>query len=277
MTQASFARELAGARQLGERAGALLLGYHGSGIAVQGKAGGEPVTQADLEASALIVKGLAEAFPSDHILSEEAPDEPTRRLAAHRVWMVDPMDGTKDFVAGHDGFSVMIGLCVDQRPVLGVIYQPLGALTYFAAPGIPATLVRNGVQHRLAVSSVADPGAVRLVASKSHRDDKIDAVRAALGTRDELNVGSVGLKLGLIARGDRDLYVNPSSMSSKWDTCAPEALLHAAGGRLTDLYGDPIRYDVPVLKNDRGLLASNGVVHDAVRAKLATIFPSPPA
>ena len=90
MTQASFARELAVARQLGERAGALLLGYHGSGIAVQGKAGGEPVTQADLEASALIVKGLAEAFPSDHILSEEAPDEPTRRLAAHRVWMVDP-------------------------------------------------------------------------------------------------------------------------------------------------------------------------------------------
>jgi len=270
---ADFSRELAVARELAERAGAVLLRYHGSGIQVDEKAGGEPVTQADREASELIMSGLAAAFPADFLLSEEAPDDPARRLAAERVWMVDPMDGTRDFVNGREGFSVMIGLALRHRPVLGVIYQPLGELTYFAAPGSPATLSRGGTGSLLQVSAVADPGAVRLVASASHRDEKIDQVRAALGTSDELNVGSVGLKLGLIARGERDLYVNPSSMSSKWDTCAPEAVLHAAGGRLTDLYGDPVRYDVAELKNDRGLLASNGALHAPVLERLAHLFP----
>jgi 3'(2'), 5'-bisphosphate nucleotidase len=127
---------------------------------------------------------------------------------------------------------------------------------------------------RLQVSTVRDLTSIRLVASASHRTEAIDRVRAALGVRDEMNVGSVGLKLALIAQGDRDLYVNPASRSSLWDSCGPEAILVAAGGRLTDLAGAPLDYTGRTsLANERGLVASNGVVHDEVIARLATLFP----
>ncbi len=129
------------------------------------------------------------------------------------------------------------------------------------------------VVRTLDVPPVDDPGAIRLVASLSHRGESIDRVRAALGIHDELNVGSVGLKLGLIARGDRDLYVNPESHSSLWDTLAPEVILAEAGGRLTDLAGAPIDYRAPGVRNLRGLVASNGRLHDRVLAALGPLFP----
>src|SRR5581483_6387117 len=110
-------------------------------------------------------------------------------------------------------------------------------------------------------------------ASKSHRDEKIDQVRAALGITDELNVGSVGLKLGLIARGERDLYVNPSGHSKLWDVCAPEAILVEAGGRLTDAHGSPIDYRGKDVRCLDGLIASNGQLHDTVVERLAALFP----
>jgi 3'(2'), 5'-bisphosphate nucleotidase len=111
-----------------------------------------------------------------------------------------------------------------------------------------------------------------MVASKSHRTEAIDKVRAELGISDELNVGSVGLKLGLIAEGVRDLYVNPAGHSKLWDACGPEALLAEAGGRLTDLHGAPLDYRGRELGNVRGLIASNGVLHDEVVARLASLF-----
>ena len=113
---------------------------------------------------------------------------------------------------------------------------------------------------------------MRSEASRSHRTPEIDAVKKALGIDDEMNIGSVGLKLGLIALGERDLYVNPSSKSSAWDTCAPEALLTHAGGRITDLAGAPLTYTSPQLRNERGLLASNGAAHEAVLEKLRPLF-----
>jgi len=134
-------------------------------------------------------------------------------------------------------------------------------------------LAEGGEPRRLAVSAVSDVSQIRLVASKSHRSRQIDDVKNALGISSEMNIGSVGLKLGLIAMGEVDLYVNPSSKSKAWDTCAPEALLVAAGGKITDLWGEPLAYDRAELSNARGLLASNGILHDAVLARLRPLFP----
>jgi 3'(2'), 5'-bisphosphate nucleotidase len=265
-------RELEVAEALARQAGALIRGYFGTGVTVENKAGDEPVTRADREASELIVRGLAAAFPHDIIISEEAPDDARRLEPGRRVWFVDPLDGTRDFIRGRHGFAVMIGLCEAGRPRVGVVYQPHGDRLYRAAAGQGASLVDERGERTLRCSSVSDPGELRLVASRSHRTPEIDRVKAALGIDDELNIGSIGLKLGLIALGERDLYVNPSSRSSAWDTCAPEALLEAAGGRLTDLHGQALRYDAPELKNLRGLVASNGAAHDAVIAKLAPLF-----
>jgi 3'(2'), 5'-bisphosphate nucleotidase len=264
--------ELAVAKRLALEAGAHILALHATGLAVERKLGDEPVTRADREANQLIVDGLRAAFPSDGLLSEEAPDDGSR-FSRERVWMIDPLDGTKDFIRGHEGFASMIGLLVGERPALGVVYQPLGDRLYWASRGNGAWLVEAGAPaQRLHVSDVRELSAIRMVASKSHRDETIDHVRARLGITDELNVGSVGLKLGLIARGVRDLYVNPAGHSKLWDACAPEALLVEAGGRLTDVTGAPLAFRGEALGNLRGLIASNGLVHDEVVARLASLF-----
>jgi 3'(2'), 5'-bisphosphate nucleotidase len=270
-------RELAVAEQLARAAGALALRYYGGDVAVEWKGadGVEgPVTRADREANDLIVAGLHDAFPDDGLLSEEIPDDGSWRRAA-RVWMVDPLDGTRDFIRGRTGWAVMIGLCVAERPALGVVFQPTRGQLYRAAPGRAAERVdADGRAEAIHVSSVAALPAIRLVASASHRTEAIDRVREALGVSDELNVGSVGLKLGLIAQGERDLYVNPASRSSLWDSAGPEAILVAAGGRITDLAGAPLDYSGRAsLKNARGLVASNGLVHDAVMEHLRRLFP----
>lgn len=270
-----FSRELEVARNLACEAGALTLRYQGGHLDVEMKPGDEPVTAADRAASDLIIAGLREAFPDDILISEENADD-SRRLNAPRVWYVDPIDGTKDFIRGEDGFSIMIGLALDGEPGLGVVYQPVGDRMYAAAPGAGTWLAIAGAPAaRVSCSAVSEVADIRLVASKSHRSTTMDKVKSTLGIDDELNVGSVGLKLGIIARGDRDLYVNPSSKCKAWDTCAPAALLYEAGGTLTDIHGDPLRYRDPDIAHRRGLLASNGRVHDAVVEKLAPLFPRP--
>lgn len=272
----AYARELEVACTLAREAGPLTVAIRDRGpdaLGVAHKPGDEPVTVADREASELIVAGLRAAFPADVIVSEEATDDASR-VHARRVWYVDPIDGTKDFIRGGDGFAVMIGLCVEARPVVGVVYQPVGERLFAAAPDVGAWMGAPGAPpRRLAVSAVDDVGAIRLVASKSHRSPVIDEVKSALGISNELNVGSVGLKLALIALGERDLYVNPFPKCKAWDTCAPEAILVAAGGKLTDTHGDDIRYDELDLGRLRGLVASNGKVHGAALARLVALFP----
>ncbi len=266
-------RELDTAVELARRAGERIRALHGSGIAVDTKDDDSPVTAADREANALIVGALGAAFPGDAILSEELPDDGSR-IGRPRVWMVDPLDGTKDFIRGREGFAVMIGLLAGAAPVLGVVYQPIGDKLYFATRGGGAFLQRGGdAPAPIAVSTVREPSQIRMVASKSHRTETIDRVRAELGISDELNVGSVGLKLGLIAEGLRDLYVNPAGHSKLWDACGPEAILVEAGGRLTDLRGEALDYRGRELGNTRGLIASNGVLHDEVVRRLASLFP----
>lgn len=267
----TLAHELQVAERLARAAGNLILGLRGPDIDVDLKAGDEPVTEADRSASRLILQGLIAAFPADVHISEENADD-LRRLQAERVWYVDPIDGTKDFIRGHEGFAVMIGLAVAHRPVLGVVYEPVHDRVFRAAGDQAWFQARSRPPRRLQVSPVVEPAEIRLVASKSNRTPEIDEVKSALGIRDELNVGSVGLKLCLIALAERDLYVNPSSHSKVWDTCAPEAILRAAGGRITDVHGEPLRYDHEDVRRRNGLVASNNLVHDEVIARLAPLF-----
>ncbi len=265
-----LARELMVALELARRAGDLARALQSTGLAVDRKAGDEPVTEADRRANALIVEGLAVAFPMDAILSEELPDDGTRRTRS-RVWMVDPIDGTRDFIRGEDGYSTMIGLLVGDEPSLGVVYQPRGDRMYSAVRGGGAYFEVGGVRSQMRVSRVEKLDELRMVASRSHRDQTITEVRSALGISDEQNIGSVGLKLGLIARGDRDLYVNPMGHSKRWDTLGPEVLLHESGGRLTDARGRAIDYRTDELANLDGLVASNGPIHDDIVAKVSPL------
>lgn len=265
----SFERELARAIELARLAGTEVVRMQRGELGVEMKPGDEPVTVADRRASELIVAGLAASFPADPIISEELTPAPGA-LGAPRFWLVDPIDGTKDFIRGEDGYSVMIGLVCDGKPTVGVVYQPVIDRLFYGTPdGARATY--QGQTTALAVSPVTAAADIRLVASKSHRSADIDQVKQQLGISNELNIGSVGVKLCVIAAGLRDLYVNPATKTKAWDTCAPEAILMPAGGRLSDLFGNPIDY-TKELAHRRGLVASNGRVHDEVIGKLTPLF-----
>jgi 3'(2'), 5'-bisphosphate nucleotidase len=268
-----YAREVEVARELARQAGTLIMRYRGDELVIDYKAGDEPVTIADRAASDLVVRGLGEAFPDDVVISEETADD-LRRLDARRVWYVDPIDGTRDFIRGREGFAVMIGLTENHRPVAGVVYQPVHDRMFWASGDTACFQAEDEAPRQLHVSSVTEAADIRLVASSSHRSQTIDAVKSALGISNELHIGSVGLKLCLIALGERDLYVNPSPRCKSWDTCATEAILHAAGGTMTNVHGEPLRYDLEDTWRRQGLVASNGALHAAVIERLAPLFPS---
>lgn len=268
----SYRSELAAAYDIAREAAALVELHKARGLTVEHKAGDEPVTEADRAASALIVGRLRAAFPHDAILSEESPDDGTR-LTHERVWMVDPIDGTRDFIDGSTGYAVMIGLCVGGRPQMGVVAQPATGATWAGSVGeeVWKETSPGGVRVPLRTSSISAAPGIRLVASKSHRTGHIDAFRKALSITDEMNIGGVGLKVGLVADASRDLYVYPGNRTKVWDTCAPEAILHAAGGKLTDVRGTPLDYRAATLYNTRGILASNGPLHELTLKTLANL------
>ncbi len=271
MKQPDFSREIDIARASALEAAALVVRLKARPLDVQHKTGGEPVSNADLESSALIVKRLHEAFPGDAILSEELPDDGTR-LHNPRVWMIDPIDGTRDFLRGESGYVVMIGLCYEGRPLVGAVAQPDTGAIWLGAAGVGAWKeASDGTRARLAVSTVDAANQIRLVSSKSHRSDYYRRFCGLLGITDEISLGSVGLKVSTIAEAARDLYVYPGSQTKIWDSCAPEAILFAAGGRITDSDGIPLSYLKAGLENPRGVVASNGRVHDQALAAIAQL------
>jgi 3'(2'), 5'-bisphosphate nucleotidase len=264
--------ELAVARQVASAAAALVKTYVGRPVRIDNKSGNEPVTEADHAANRLIVDRLAAVFPGDVILSEEIPDDGSRHGAA-RVWMVDPIDGTSDFILGDTGFAVMIGLCVDGRPLLGVVSQPSTGKTYSGVVGAGAWLQRDeGPPVAIRTSSLSSAPGIRLVASKSHRTPRIDAIRRSLAIQDEINIGSVGLKMGLVSEAARDLYIYTGGRTKIWDTCGPEAILSAAGGRVSDVDGRLLNYTDADLYNRRGIVASNGPLHEAAIAAIGPVL-----
>lgn len=252
-------------------AATLVASFKGRPLGVEHKAGGEPVSLADLESSALMVRRLAEAFPDDAILSEEVPDNRSR-LEKSRVWMIDPIDGTRDFLRGDPGYVVMLGLCIEGRPTVGAVAQPVSGNVWMGALGTGAWKEHpDGRREPLRVSKIKDTKDIRLVSSKSHRTDYYERFRRALGITDELALGSVGLKVALVAEGSRDLYVYPGGQTKIWDSCGPEAILTAAGGTMTDSDGNAVCYTDLSLHNPRGLVASNGRVHAQALEAIANL------
>lgn len=263
-------RELRTAIDLARQAGEVILEYYRVGTVVEYKRGHEPVTAADQNADLLIRTALHRAFPRDGLLTEESEDDRSR-LDKERVWIVDPLDGTGDFIDETGEFVVQIGMAVGGEPWLGVVFQPVGGHLYYAARGQGAYELRDGRPHRLRVSTEDEPARMCLVASRSHYSVLVDRARLALGIPSTRLAGSVGIKVGLLARGDCDLYVG-TTVCREWDTCAPHAVLLEAGGTLTGLRGETITYNKPEVGQCPGLVGSNGRAHGRVIEMLATIL-----
>ena len=176
---------------------------------VRYKTDDEPVTEADRSANQHIVTRIRAVYPDDGILSEESKDD-LARLHKERVWIIDPMDGTKEFIARNGEFSVMIGLAVKGRPVLGVVQQPASGLLYAGALGYGAILYEDGEIIELRVSDCDIFKNMVMVSSRSHRQQIVDRIRAQLNITRERVSGSVGLKVGLITRQPAAVYIHPS-------------------------------------------------------------------
>src|SRR5688500_2033629 len=209
----------------------------------------EPVTQADRIANELIVNGLKAQFPGDGILAEESVDT-ERRLSKSRVWMVDPLDGTNGFIDGNGDFAVQIGLVEDSECVAAVVYLPLTDVLYRAVLGDGTWIERPELEpEKAAVSDRLKFAEMRLAASRSHRSPRMNKVVQRFGFREEVQRGSVGIKVGLLVEEQCDLYIHLSGRTKQWDTCAPQLVLTEAGGRMTDLFGRPLNYNVPGVNN----------------------------
>ena len=271
----TYDQELRVACDLARTAGAAILEHYEGPLNIKQKNyedDVEPVTQADTIANDLIVTRLKREFPDDGILAEESVDT-DRRLAKSRVWMVDPLDGTNGFIDGNGDFAVQIGLAEDGLCVLGVVYQPLPDVLYRAVRGGGTWIERPEFEpEKAAVSDTKILSAMRLAASRSHRSPRMNKVVTQLGFQDEVQRGSVGIKIGLLIEQQCDVYIHLSPRTKQWDTCAPEVILIEAGGRISDLFGYPLNYNVPDVQNRNGLVASNGVAHDQIIETLAPLL-----
>ncbi len=274
-TSPSLARELNVALELAREAGAAILEHYEGPLNVEQKADAddrEPVTQADRIANELIVDRLAREFPDDGILAEESVDT-DRRLSKSRVWMIDPLDGTTGFIDGNGDFAVQIGLTQNGESVLGVVYQPVSGVLYRAIKGEGTWIERRDMEPaRTVVSTHSEVSLMRLAASRSHRSPRMDKVVTAFDFLEEVRRGSVGIKIGLIVERQCDVYIHLSPRTKQWDTCAPEVILTEAGGRITDLFGQQLRYNQRDLRNRNGVVASNNTIHDEIIRGLAPVL-----
>lgn len=263
MTQLEYAYELNVAIRLAREAGEIIRTFYDVPPTVRWKDPTEPVTEADRAANAYLVKQFSQIFPEDGVLAEESKDD-LRRLEKRRVWIIDPMDGTAEFIAHNGEFCIMIGLAVEGEPAVGVVYQPIDRVLYAAALGGGGFREVDEERTALQVSDVGRVEEFRLVVSRSHRVPLTDDIMDRMGLKRERSIGSVGLKIGVIARGQAELYVHPNAGTKEWDTCAPEIIVREAGGMMTDCWNRPLRYNQPDVVRYYGLLASNGVKHDEV-------------
>ena len=215
------------ALELAQEAGRRILEVYQSDFAVSRKDDESPLTQADLASHSLIVEELARRTPQLPCLSEEAADIPYAvRRTWHRYWLVDPLDGTKEFVKRNGEFTVNIALIEDHRPVLGVVHAPALNLTYGAARGAGAFRLTD--RGRTAVTTCGAGRHITVVASRSHRDAQTDAVLARLPPHEVVSRGS-SLKFCLVAEGTAAFYPR-FGPTSEWDTAAGQCLVEQAGG-----------------------------------------------
>jgi 3'(2'), 5'-bisphosphate nucleotidase len=258
--------------RIAHRAGAAIMAvYQGGEAGETAKADDSPLTLADMAAHRIIVEELARLTPDIPILSEEAADiaYPVRSQWS-RYWLVDPLDGTREFIKRNGEFTVNIALIESGKPVLGAVYAPVPDRCYFGARGADAFVQRgNDPAQPITVKPRSAEEPLRIVASRSHYDTRTEALLERLGEHQTVSMGS-SLKLCLVAEGAAHLYPRLGP-TMEWDTGAAHAVVNAAGGIVCDTAGEELRYNKIDLHNpeflvlpaaDRALL---GLVIDSLR------------
>lgn len=237
--------------------------------------GGGPITRADTEINDRIVHALSRRFPADGVVAEESPDHgngPTRS----RCWFVDPIDGTREFARGRTGWTIQVGLCVQGRPALGVVFEPAAGHLSWAIHTEQTAVARHRLpdDHEVDLRPVCAPmDSLVLIGGRIYPLSRQHDIRRALGVSSDRarSVGSVGVRLASVARGDAHVYVQAPGHTKVWDTCAPAALVLAGGGRVTDLRGEPLDYRASAVTHPCGVIASHAQIHPLVLERMAPL------
>jgi 3'(2'), 5'-bisphosphate nucleotidase len=234
---------LACVADIARQAGREILEVYASGaVDATAKADESPLTAADLRAHRLIVQRLAELTPAIPVLSEEAAHTPfAERCRWPRYWLVDPLDGTREFLSRNGQFTVNIALIEGHAPVLGVVHVPVTDSSYLGWPGEGAWRQRAAATAEAIRVAAQAAAPLRVVGSRSHRGDSLDAFLARVGAHELLAIGS-SLKFCLVAEGSADVYPRLGP-TSEWDTAAAHAVVTAAGGTVSRLDGTPLQYN----------------------------------
>lgn len=241
---------LPGVIALAHRAGEAIMAVYGSGDAgVVSKADDSPLTKADMASHRTIVAGLKKLTPNLAILSEEAADIPyaVRKLWTC-YWLVDPLDGTKEFIKRNGEFTVNIALIENGEPVIGVVYAPALGVCYHAARGVGAFVQRGkNVARQIKVKHHVAGTTIKVVASRSHSDARTEALLEHIGDHESVSMGS-SLKFCLVAEGEAHLYPRLGP-TMEWDTAAAHAVVNEAGGTVCDFAGQELHYNKADLHN----------------------------
>ena len=244
-------------RAIAHEAGRRILDVYEREFKVEHKEDRSPLTEADRAAHEIITSQLEALTPDIPVLSEEsAAVNYATRAGWKRFWLVDPLDGTKEFINRNGEFTVNIALIEGSRPVLGVVYVPVPAITYYACAGQGAYKQKGECAIQPVRVRRFDGGKPIVVASRSHAGPETEAFLRNLGEHDVVSMGSA-LKLCLVAEGAADVYPRLGP-TMEWDTAAAQCVVEAAGGRVTDLNSQPLVYNKPSLLNPWFLVSGVG-------------------
>jgi len=221
--------------------------YNSGQAHVQRKSDLSPVTEADLTAHRVLNKQLQTLLPGCHVVSEEDDHSQTYRAGEGRFWLIDPLDGTQEFIARNGEFTVNIALVAEGRSIIGVVYAPVTDSLYWGGSGLGAYRRTGGVSTALRVEPGQRNVACRVVASRSHLDAATRSFIDRLGKVTLVQAGS-SLKFCRLAEGEADIYPRLAP-TCEWDTAAAQAVLEGAGGVVLDRQGHPLRYGKPEILN----------------------------
>jgi len=220
----------------------------------------EPVTEADIKSNEIIQK-IISVFDYP-VLSEESRDVASR-FDSKKIWIIDPLDGTTDYIKKTGEFTIMISLVEGNRPILGVIYWPIKDTLYLAQKDQGAFQSSSGNWSKLSVSNVSELTKCRVVGSRYHISVQEQNLLKHLNVSQFTSKGS-SLKVVDVSSGNADLYFTMTNKIKQWDTCASYCLITEAGGKMTDMFGNDLEYNAEKLNHENGLLVSNGLIHNGV-------------
>ncbi|NNL58387.1 MAG: 3'(2'),5'-bisphosphate nucleotidase CysQ [Nitrosopumilus sp.] len=252
--------ELEVAIEAANKAGEAILEIYKEDFDSNTKDDDSPITEADIKSNEIIKKILSKTQHA--ILSEEEEDD-LDRLSKETIWIVDPLDGTSDFIDKTGEFTVMIALIKNKKPILGVINWPTEKTLFVAQKGSGAFRFSNGEWKKISVSKVSDLTKCKAVGSRHHLSDKEKLFIRKLGIKDFTSIGS-SLKVGKISSGEADAYITTTDKMKEWDSAASYCIIFEAGGKMTDILGNDLTYNNKEVHHLHGIVVTNGLIHNKI-------------